>query len=84
MVPDTGGRRAGACWEPALTQASHLAPLPTCNECGRAIPPEDPTDQQVDAFVDDDTTRECESCSELWIRLMAQMAARILKERVDA
>lgn len=49
-------------------------PLPICSECGHALPPEDPTDEQIDAFVDDDSTRDCGECSALWLVLMMRIA----------
>lgn len=51
-------------------------PLPTCPECGHVVPPEDPTDAQVDAFVDDDSTKACGS-SVLWLLFMFRMAADV-------
>ena len=45
------------------------------------IPPEDPTDAQVDAFLDDDSTEACGLCSFLWIDLMLHVFKRTMEER---
>lgn len=56
-------------------------PAPTCAECGHAIPPEDPTNRQIDAFLDDDATEGCETCSRLWLAIMFAMMDRVLAEK---
>jgi len=55
--------------------------MPTCTECGHVIPPEDPTDAQGDAFLDDDSTEACGLCSFLWIDLMLHVFKRTMEER---
>ncbi len=51
-----------------------------CGECGHWIPPEDPTDEQVDAFLEDDSTTGCGECSALWLVLLTREAARAAED----
>ena len=68
----------GFCEGAYLVPRTVTAHLPlTCAECGHILPPKDPTDAEVDAFLDDDSTRGCETCSRLWLKLVVRMLRQV-------
>jgi hypothetical protein len=62
---------------------SAMKELPTCLECGRAIPPEDPTSAQVVAFLEDDGTKDCGKCSALWLALLFRRFPDVLARKAS-
>ncbi len=53
---------------------------PSCSECGHWIPPEDPTHEQRESFLADDSTEGCGACSWLWTLLLMQIMAEVSAE----
>jgi hypothetical protein len=56
------------------------AGYPKCPECGHWIPPEDPTHDQREEFLADESTQSCGQCSLLWSVLILKIFEEVARE----